>query len=211
MSYSKIIDPGFCEEECGNNRAIKKVAFQGNTIFPDVHNELQFTPSTPNTRLYVRCPWRGTTNRIFLAFASLMSLWLILELTLGAYRKYPVFLNIVLLLVIAFGIPTAVYQMDDIHFTNCDRDVFGAANASFNNVNYSVCYFSLFNVSFILTLLAMVLLLAQFIYNIINKKKINEKDPQYGTIPQTSHPTEPEHTAHLPHENIPEKETVKSS
>jgi len=34
--------------------------------------------------------------------------------------------------------------------------------------------------------------LAQLIYNIIFRKKINEKDPQYANIPQQqSNPTEP--------------------
>ena len=189
MTYSKITQDGWCEAECGDQRAIKKVAFPVNGILVNVENELGFTNVTPNIRRYVRCPWRGTTNRIFLAFASLLCLWLILELTLGAYRKYPFLLNLVLLLVIGFGVPTAAYQMDDLHHTDCDRDVIGQNSPS--GSIYSVCYWSLFNVSFILTIVAMVLLLAQFVYNIINRKKINEKDPQYANIPQQSAATEP--------------------
>jgi len=168
----------------------------GNGNLQPVQNDLGLVPgSIPggapgnSLRVYTRCPWRGTTNRLFLAFASLMSLWLILELLLGAYRKYRFLLNIILLLVIGFGIPTAIYQLSDIHFTSCPNDVFGQSSA--NGTNYTVCYYSLFNVSFILTILAMLLLLMQLIYNIIFRKKINEKDPQYASIPNQSAPSEP--------------------
>jgi len=195
FGYSKINNEAYCEAECGEARAVKFVGFAATGNLAAVSNNQQFSPSEQGLRRIIRCPWKGTTNRLFLAFSSLLCLWLILELTLGAYRKYPVFLNLILLLVIGFGIPTAAYQMNDLHHTNCERDIMAPTGLpsphSPTNAAWALCYHSLFNVSFIFTILAMVILLAQLAYNIIYRKQINEKAPQYSNINQQSAGTEP--------------------
>jgi len=189
LSYGKILSDSWCKDECGDDRAIKKVAIQGNTPFDPVATHPSISSTTAGLRRIVRCPWARSTNRIFLAFSTLLCLWLVLEVLLGAYRKYHFFFNIFIIALVGLAIPTAVYQWQDIEFTNCDRDVFGLNAAS--GMEYSLCYFSLFNVSFILTIVVMLTLLAQLIFNVVNRNKINEKENKYANVPQQSAATEP--------------------
>jgi len=182
LTYSKIIDDGWCSDECGDDRAIKKVAYQGTTTFDSITNELGLSSTTANLKRVLRCPWQRNTNRIFLSFATLLCLWVILELTLGVRGKLSLVLNILLVLVVGLGIPTAAYQMKDLHYTDCARDVYGVTAAS--GMIYTDCYFSLFNVSFILTILTMITLLLQLILNVLNRNKVSE--PTYKGVPQSA-------------------------
>jgi len=184
FSYSKINDNNWCHNECGQNRAVKKVAIQGDTTFVSVPNDLNFSPNQPQLRRYVRCSWANTTNHLLLAFSSLLCLWLILEITLGAYRKYPFLLNLILILVMLFGIPTAIFELRDLHHTSCSKNVNGQGVTAASGMHYSTCFNALYNLVFIFTIVAMGLLFMQLFYNVIFRRKINEKDPQYANIPQ---------------------------
>jgi len=83
--------------------------------------------------------------------------------------------------VIGMGIVLAIYLLHDIHKTGCDQ-VFQNQNNS--GINYTQCFRSIFIISFILTIAAIIAWIAQLIYNIIFRKRMNEEDPRYANIPQ---------------------------
>lgn len=129
----------------------------------------------------VRCPWEHTGKRLFLALSSLMVLWFIIELLLVSYRKFNLIASIMDLLVLGLAIPTAIYLINDLYNTDCQ---------TWENRGFK-CYSSIFNVSFILLICAMVAMLFNFLWNLIRRKRLNEKDPKYSNIPQQKVPTEP--------------------
>jgi len=147
-----------------------------------------FTADTPVAPLWqmpvgrvVRCPWESTGKRLFLALSSLMVLWFIIELLLVSYRKFNIIASIMDLLVLGLAIPTAIYLINDLYNTDCQ---------TWENRGFQ-CYSSIFNISFILLIVAMVLMLINLIWNLVRRKRLNEKDPKYSNIPQQKVPTEP--------------------
>jgi hypothetical protein len=187
LGYAKIDDDAstWCADQCSNDVASKKIAYVTGVGTTETLPGADYASSTPNLRRVIRCSWSGTTGRLFLACACLMVVWVALELLLAAKRKYPFILNIILILVIGLGVPTAIYQLNDIHDRTCSDITTPTTFAT----QTTLCYQSLYNVSFILTIVAMVLLLAQLLYNIVRRKAINEEDPKYAGIPQATNPT----------------------
>jgi len=186
LGYAKIDDDAstWCADQCTDDVASKKIAFVSGAGTTDPITGAIYSPATPGLKRVIRCSWAGTTGRLFLACACLMVVWVALELLLAAKRKYPFILNVILILVIGLGIPTAIYQLRDIHDRTCSTITTPGGTAQ-----NTLCYQSLYNVSFILTIVAMVLLLAQLFYNIFRRKAINEEDPKYAGIPQGTNPT----------------------
>jgi len=192
FQYGKIDDDAsnYCAAQCDGDVASKKIAFIDGQQGTAIPGELFDAVSNPaGLKRVIRCSWGGTTRRLFLACACLMVVWAFLELFLAAKRKYPFILNIILILVLGLGIPTAIYQLSDIHDRTCNPITFPDDNGDLQQSNNTQCYQSLYNVSFILTIVAMVLLLAQLIYNVVRRKAINEEDPKYAGIPQGTNPT----------------------
>lgn len=193
--YSKVDDWNFCTNQCDDRRAMKVAA-----LVPVSNPQTTFWDTTPNSnqnydsttedlRYILRCSWKGTTNRLFLAYSSLLAVWFIIELILSARSRFPIFLNLIILLTIGLGIATAVYQMIDLHYTSCEDFVNGNLNPEF-----TVCYSTLYNVSFIFTIITLLCLILQFLLNFKNRKSLNEGKPEkakYDNVPQNSHPTEP--------------------
>ena len=128
----------------------------------------------------VRCPWEHTAKRLFLAVSCLMVLWFSVELFLSSHRRFHFCWNIFGLLTLGLAIPTAIYMINDLYDTDC---------GPWENRGFK-CYSTIFNVSFILLIVAMVAMLFNLIYNLIYRKKLNERDPKYSNIPQQNVPTE---------------------
>jgi len=85
------------------------------------------------------------------------------------------------LLVLGLAIPTAIYLINDLYNTDCQ---------TWENRGFK-CYSSIFNISFILLIVAMVLMLANLIWNLVRRRRLNEQDPKYSNIPQQNVATEP--------------------
>lgn len=187
LGYAKINDndSDWCANQCNGDYASKKISYPSGVGTTEAIAGTLYTPGTLGLKNVVRCSWSGTTGRLFLACACLMVVWVVLELFLGAKRKYPCLLNIILALVIGLGVPTAIFQLKDIHNRSCSTITTPSTGAN----QQTLCYQSLYNVSFILTIVAMALLLFQFLYNIFRRKAINERDPKYAGIPQATNPT----------------------
>ena len=191
--YSKVDDWNLCTQQCGDRRAMKVAsilsAASPPTAFWDTtpNSHQDYNSATPGVRYILRCSWKGTTNRLFLAYSSLLVVWFIIELILSARSRFPIFLNLIILLTIGLGIATAVYQMTDLHYTDCQ---------DFADLSpfFTVCYSTLYNISFIFTIITLLCLLLQFLLNLKNRKSLNEGKPEkakYDNVPQNSHPTEP--------------------
>jgi len=129
----------------------------------------------------VRCSWEHTGKRLFLALTSWMVLWFIIELLLVSYRKFNIGATIMDVLLLGFSIPTAIYLINDLYNTDC---------RTWESRGFK-CYSTIFNVSFILLICAMVAMLANIIWNLVRRKRLNEKDPKYSNIPQQNVATEP--------------------
>jgi len=174
-----------CDNLCNGTPAVKKISNPANGQLVNGEYPLPFPQSpfdTNNTRRYVRCGWLGTTKRIFFAAACVMVLLAFIELFLTCYRKWLLALNIFYLFTVGMSIVAAIYIIRDIHRSDCDNIINNNDGANGTVVS---CNRSIFVVSFILMIVAIVLWAAQFIYNCLYRKRMNEEDPKYANIPQT--------------------------
>jgi len=173
---------GDCSYQCTDEPALKII----------INN---YDPTLPGAKQIIRCAWRGITRSLFLASASLMCLWTAIELLLTTRRRFHIILNIFLIFTIALGAVTAGFMLADIHHSNCS-DIRNRTNNPPPSPpypasgNYS-CYRTIFNVSFILQIIALILFCFQFFYNLIIRKKMNQEDPGYANVPQQTVQTDP--------------------
>jgi len=109
-----------------------------------------------------------------------MVVWFTIELLLSSYRRFHWCWNIFGLLTLGLAIPTAIYMINDLWNTDC---------GPWENRGF-LCYSTIFNVSFILLIVAMVAMLFNLIWNLVHRRRLNERDPKYAGIPQQNVPTE---------------------
>jgi hypothetical protein len=157
-----------CESQCNSAVALK------------LATTVQATPTDPIVTIFLRCPWDHDTSDIFLAAASAIFIWILLEVFLALKRRYHVAWNFILLCVIGIGVVAACYIIHDLQVTNCDEVVLPGPTTSCNR--------SLFIVSFIFIVIILFLLFFQLILNIVRRRTINEQDIKYSNVPQN--PTE---------------------
>jgi len=182
--YQKYQDNGACDNLCNGTPAVKKTSYPSATQI--VNGEQARSGAAIDQgafRRYVRCGWLGTTKRIFFAAACVMVLLAFIELFLTCYRKWLLALNIFYLFTVGMGIVAAIFIIRDLHRSDCDN-ITGSNDG--NGATVRNCNRSIFVVSFILMILAIVLWAAQFIYNCLCRKRMNEEDPRYANIPQST-------------------------
>jgi len=177
-SYSKYSDHNECNNLCNGRPASKLISF------PNSNQQVSGESTIPQpglTQRTVRCGWRGTAERIFFATASLMVLFAFIEFCLTERNRWYLILNLLYIPIIGMGIVLAIFLLRDLHHFHCNH-VKGSNDAS--GATITGCKRSIFDVSFIFTIVALVLWCLQFIYNCLYRKRMNENDPKYGNIPQ---------------------------
>lgn len=186
--YEKYQNNDVCDSLCQGTPAVKKIYTINTFVQGEQTATNNLNPFDLNTRRrYVRCGWLGTTKRIFFAAACLLVLALFLELLLTSYLKWFLLMNIIYLFTIGMTIVAAIYIIRDIHRTDCGNlnESPVVTNNGNPNGNLVGCNRSIFVVSFILMICVIPLLAAQFLYNCIRRKIMNEEDPRYANIPQS--------------------------
>jgi len=171
-----------CYSHCDGDVASKKSAFINDPQTAALsRKQFDEEDSTSRIKRIVKCSWANPTNRFFRTFARSVVLWVFFELFLAAKRKYPFSLNLILVLIIALGVPTAIYQLQDIQNRTCSPITFSYDVPSED----TICSTFVFDSSFVLTIALMVLLTAQLFYNIFTRGPRNEEqcDRSQGTSP----------------------------